>query len=91
VIEDLLPGLPEMDFGAIRKLYTEESRRESWKLHRNIYNAIASRDPVAAEMAMEAHANTLKEELSQLEQVVNFRDGQSNAGVVSDPAPRTTQ
>jgi GntR family transcriptional repressor for pyruvate dehydrogenase complex len=77
VIEDLLSGLLDMDFSAIRKFYTEASGRESWELHRNIFNAISSRDPHAAEQAMEAHAMALDEELSQLEAVTAWMDGQS--------------
>lgn len=91
VIEDLLSGLLEMDFSAVRKFYSEVSGRETWVLHRNIFNAISSRDPDAAEQAMEAHARALEEELSQLEQVVHGRDGQLIAGEFSDPARRTTQ
>lgn len=63
VLEEMLAGLLAIDLSAIRQIFSEEVSRHSWKVHRQIFEAIASHDPRAAVSAMEEHAAALDSEM----------------------------
>jgi DNA-binding FadR family transcriptional regulator len=75
VLEEMLSGLLAMDLSAVRRIYTEEISRHSWKVHRQIFDAVARRDPRAALVAMEAHAAALDSEMMAVDAMVQGSEG----------------
>lgn len=70
VLEDMLGGLLGIDMSAVRQIYSKEVSRRSWDVHRQIYKAVARRDPQAAVAAMAAHAAALSSEMVAVDAIV---------------------
>lgn len=75
VLEEMLSGLLGMDLSAVRQIYTKEISRHSWKVHRQIFDAVVKRDPRAAVIAMEAHAAALDSEMGAVDAMVQGSEG----------------
>lgn len=70
VLRDLLQPLLEIDLSAVRQIFDKEISRKSWRVHREIFEAIAREDAAGAVAAMELHARALEAELERVEGLV---------------------
>ncbi len=77
VLSEMLEPLLRIGLGTHRKVYDIETSRRAWKLHRRIYEAVASRDEGAVAAAMANHASALDAEMRKLEHLLDEEEARS--------------
>jgi len=75
VLAEILAPLLQIDLGMKRKVFDASLSRRSWASHRQIYEAIASRNEVTVAAAMADHDSALSEELRKVDHL--FDEGEA--------------